>query len=92
MNGNPTDSQAFDSQSTTSRSTSISSARSNEDYVSSGRLSTESARSSDHREMNFDSNSAHSESLASTNSRRHGPLSDIARASMIAVKRVGACW
>lgn len=52
-------------------------------------------QNSGYQEIVFDSNSVHSESgtsVASGASGRRGPLTELARAGMNAVKKVGACW
>jgi hypothetical protein len=56
--------------------------------------SANSGASSGYSEIIFDSNSVHSRasSAGSATSGRRGPLSDLARAGMNALKRVGACW
>jgi hypothetical protein len=56
--------------------------------------SADSRASSGYSEIIFDSNSVHSResSAGSATSGRRGPLSDLARAGINALKKVGACW
>jgi uncharacterized Zn-finger protein len=61
---------------------------SKQESIYSRRSSTLSQGASGYQEIVFDSNSVYSNSSAG----RRGPLSDWARASANAVKKVGACW